>query len=72
MPQNVLAGPTECQDAVAEYKSAMSDISTALQAYTDCLSTSQGHDDCSTDFETLRSAQDDLESAVSEYESECN
>jgi hypothetical protein len=71
-PQYAMAGPTECQDAITEYKSAMSDISTALQAYTACLSTSNGHDDCSSEFETLRSAQDDLESAVCEYESECN
>jgi hypothetical protein len=72
MSQAAGAGPTECQDAIAEYKSAMSDVSTALQTYSACLSTDDGHDDCSTEFETLKSAQEDLESAVSSYGSECN
>jgi hypothetical protein len=58
MPQNSRAGPTECQDAIAEYKSAMAEVSTALQTYSSCLSTDDGHDDCSTEFETLKSAQE--------------
>jgi hypothetical protein len=70
--QRSLADPEECQEAVSEYKSAMDDISTALVAYTSCVSSSRGHDDCSSEFQTLRSAQDDFEDAVSKYESECN
>lgn len=71
-PSSSFADPSECQDAVTEYKSAMSDISTALQSYTSCLSSTGGHDDCSTEFEQLKSAQDDFEDAVSKYETECN
>jgi hypothetical protein len=66
------ADPTECQDAVSEYKSAREDISTALQTYVNCLSGNDGHDDCSSEFEALKSAQDDFEDAVSKYESQCN
>lgn len=66
------ADPAECQEAISEYKSARGDISTALQAYVNCLSSNDGHDDCSSEFEVLKSAQDDLEDAVSKYESECN
>jgi hypothetical protein len=66
------ADPTECQDAITEYKSARSDISTALQIYVNCLSSNDGHDDCSSEFQGLKSAQDDFEDAVSKYESECN
>ena len=66
------ADPTECQEAVSEYKSAREDIATALQAYANCLSGNDGHDDCSSEFGTLKSAQDDFEDAVSKYESECN
>jgi hypothetical protein len=66
------AGPSECQEAVSNYKSARGDISTALQAYVNCLSGNDGHDDCSSEFETLKSAKDDFENAVSQYESECN
>jgi hypothetical protein len=67
-----MASPTECQDAISNFKSARSDISTALQLYANCVSSSDGHDDCSSEFETLKSAQDDLDDAVSEYESDCN
>jgi hypothetical protein len=70
--QRSRANPAECQEAVSEYKSATEDISTALVAYTSCVSGSRGHDDCSSEFETLKSAQDDFEEAVSKYESECN
>jgi hypothetical protein len=64
--------PEECQEAASEYKSARSEIASALQAYASCLSSTDGHDDCSSEFETLRSDQDDFENAVSSYESECN
>ena len=67
-----LATPSECREAVDQYNSALSDVSDALKRYRSCVADSQGHDDCSSEFSTLRSAQDDFESAVSEYESECN
>jgi hypothetical protein len=65
------AGPSECRDAVDEYKSAKSDVADAVRRYANCVSSSDGHDDCSVEFSTLRSAQDDFESAVANYESEC-
>jgi len=70
--QRSRADPEECQEAVSEYKSATDDILRALVAYTNCVSTSRGHDDCSSEFETLKSAQDDFEDAVSKYGSECS
>ena len=66
------ASPSECQEAFSEYKSGRSDISSALQLYANCVSTSDGHDDCSSEFEQLKSAQDDFEDAVSKYGTECN
>jgi hypothetical protein len=66
------ADPAECQEAISDYKSAKGDISTALQAYIDRVSNNDGHDDCSSEFSTLQSAQEDFEDAVSQYESECN
>jgi hypothetical protein len=72
VPLTALATPSECQDAISAYKSAKSDIATALQSYQACISGGDGHDDCSTEFEQLKSAQDDLEDAVSNYETECN
>lgn len=62
----------DCDDAVSSYNSAMSDIESALKRYANCVSDSQGRDDCYSEFRRLRSAQDDFESAVSSYGSECD
>jgi hypothetical protein len=66
------AATADCSDATDSYNSAISDVSDALKRYTRCLSSSNGHDDCSSEFRKLKNAQSDFESAVSEYESECN
>jgi hypothetical protein len=65
------AGPEECREAIDHYASAKSDVGDALCTYANCVSGSQGRDDCSSEFSTIRSAQDDFESAVSSYETEC-
>jgi hypothetical protein len=62
----------ECRDALDHYNSARSDVSGALRRYGACVSDSKGHDDCSSEFSTLHSAQDDFESAVSEYQDKCS
>jgi hypothetical protein len=62
----------ECRDALDHYNSAKSDVSSALRHYRQCVSDSKGHDDCSSEFSTLHSAQDDFESAVSEYQDKCS
>jgi hypothetical protein len=62
----------ECREALEHYKSAKGDVSSALRQYGRCVSDSKGHDDCSSEFSTLHSAQDDLEAAVSEYQSNCS
>jgi hypothetical protein len=72
MARQSSATPEECQEASSEYNSAMEDIGTALVACKSCRSSSGGHDDCSTEFAAVKSAQDDFEDAVSKYESECN
>jgi hypothetical protein len=43
-----------------------------VRRYTRCLSGSQGQNDCYSEFRRLKSAQGDFESAVSEYQSECD
>ena len=60
-----------CSDAIDTINSAISNLSNALQGYSRCLSDSNGHDDCSSEFRSLTKAQSDFESAVSEYEREC-
>ena len=68
----VLATPSECRDAVDRYNSALDDVSDTLRRYSRCVSGSRGHDDCSSEFRRLKNAQDDFESAVSAYGSECD
>jgi hypothetical protein len=70
--QRASADTESCQEALHQYHSAKSDVSDALHTYTSCIQASDGHDDCSSEFSTLHSAQDDFESAVSQYESECS
>jgi hypothetical protein len=67
------AGPDECKEAIADYNSALEEISNAMERYSRCVSDSrsQGHDDCSPEFRQLKSSQSDLEAAVSDYGSEC-
>ncbi len=60
-----------CSDAIDTINSAISNLSNALQGYSRCLSDSNGHDDCSSEFRSLTKAQSEFESAVSEYEREC-
>lgn len=72
LARDSFASPSDCQDAISEYNSAVSDISTTLRRYTNCVSSSNGHDDCSSEFRRLKSAQGDFESAVSKYAMECD
>jgi hypothetical protein len=69
---SAIADPATCRNAVDEYQSAASDVATYLQAYASCVSSSAGKDDCSSEFSSVQSAQSDFESAVSEYETECD
>jgi len=62
----------ECREALNHYQSARSDVSSALRQYGRCVSDSKGHDDCASEFSTLHSAQNDFESAVSEYQDKCS
>jgi hypothetical protein len=70
-----LSGPagasSECSYAVDSYNSAVDDIGYSLKRYSQCVQDSRGIDDCSSEFRRLKNAQDDFESAVSEYQLEC-
>jgi hypothetical protein len=66
------AAALDCDDATSAYSSSISDVSDAIRRYTRCLSSSNGRDDCSSDFRRLKNAQSDFETAVSRYERECN
>lgn len=67
-----LADPSECQDAIDKYNSAVSELRSSLSLYTLCLSDSHGHDDCSIAFVSVQSAQESFESAVTSYRDDCS
>ena len=69
---DVKADPEACRDALDQFNSARNDVSDALRSYASCVSSSDGHDDCSSEFSQVHSAQDDFESAVSSYEGDCS
>jgi hypothetical protein len=66
------AGVQDCQEAISGFRAARSEVGAAIRAYANCIASSDGHDDCSSEFSTLRSAHDEFEEAVSSYESECS
>lgn len=68
---SVKPAKADCNLAISSYNSALSDIENYLRRYTRCLNSSDGADDCSSEFRRLRSAQSDFESAVSEYQLYC-
>lgn len=65
------ADPEGCRSAIDQFSSARSDVANNVRTYASCVSGSDGHDDCSSEFSGLQSAHDEFESAVSEYEGEC-
>ena len=69
--QAASAGPDECREAAEQYKSAVSDVTSALTEYATCVTSSDGTDDCSSEFSSLSSAHNDFQTAASHYVSEC-
>jgi hypothetical protein len=66
------AGKQDCRDAIENFRTVRSDVLDAARRYASCVASSRGRDDCSSEFETLRSEHDDFEEAVSDIEMECN
>jgi len=61
----------DCNSAVDEYNSALGEIESYVRRYVNCVNSSRGYDDCSSEFRRLRNAQSDFESAVSNYGACC-
>jgi hypothetical protein len=66
-----MSATEECAAVVAKYNSAIMDLDGAIKPYVACISASRGHDECSVEFSTLRSAQEAFQAAVSRYRVEC-
>lgn len=61
----------DCSTAATDYNNAISEISSYLSRYTRCLNTSDGDNDCSSEFRRLKYAQHSFESAVSSVRWDC-
>lgn len=61
----------DCENAVSNYNSAVSEVDYTSKRYRNCVGSSQGADDCWSEFRRLKSAHDDFETAVNDYKSEC-
>jgi hypothetical protein len=65
------ADPEACRGALRILKSARGGVGDYLRRYASCVSRSNGRDDCSREFSGLRSAQDNFELAVSDFDRDC-
>ncbi len=60
-----------CRDAKQQYADAVNDLAYQLQRYANCVAASDGDDDCSSEFNALKWAQDEFEDAVSNIQTYC-
>jgi hypothetical protein len=60
-----------CRGAMFVFRSGKTTVGDYVRRYASCLSRSDGHSDCSSEFSRLRSAQEDFEAAVLDYQREC-
>lgn len=67
----VATASADCKQTVDAYNTAIEEISSTIKRYSRCISNSEGHDECSSEFRRLRSAQGDFETAVSDYGFQC-
>jgi len=61
-----------CESAISDYESGVSEIDYALRAYVRCVESSEGRDDCDSEYRSLGYAQDAFSSAVSYLQIYCD
>jgi hypothetical protein len=70
-PNMAFADVDGCQDAIDAYNAALHELPDAIRLYANCVGSSHGHDDCSVEFLSLQSAQDEFETSVANYQGDC-
>lgn len=70
-PARTIADQADCDRAASRYNAAVNNVGLALQRFSSCTASSGGRDNCSREFNRLKSADDDFEDAVSSYRSDC-
>jgi len=61
----------QCSYSVESYNTTVSNVRSQLVVFSTCLNESQGKDDCTSEFRSLRRAQSELVLAVSTIEANC-
>lgn len=67
----LVADEEDCARAASHYNATLNDVSVALQHFSNCTATSGGRDNCSREFDRVKSTGDDFKDAVSSYRSDC-
>jgi hypothetical protein len=62
---------SECQSVIDQYNSSIQEIDHLIRRYVQCISNSRERDDCSLEFRRLKRNQEDFESSVLQFQSEC-
>ena len=62
----------ECGDAVRDYNAILPKLSEVTQHFTNCVADSLGRDACGKEFNGLRKAYGEFQSAVAMYKRECD
>ena len=57
--------------AEARYRAVVEEVREYLGRYVECVVGSNGLDDCASEFQRLRNAQDEFQKAVEEFRAEC-
>ena len=70
-PSQLAADERDCNRSGARYNTAINDVQYALGSFSSCVASSRGINDCSKQFDRLKSADSDFEDAVSSYQSDC-
>lgn len=66
-----MADSRECAQATNRYDMNRASAFDALRSYGNCLSRDDGRDECERQFSALDSAQNNFESAVSNFRDDC-
>jgi hypothetical protein len=65
------AASADCAEARDHYRAVVEEVREYLGRYVECVVGSNGLDDCASEFQRLRNAQDEFQKAVEEFRAEC-
>lgn len=70
-PSALIADEDDCARSTTRYNAALNNAQSTLGRVQACTASSAGRDDCSREFDRLKSAGDDDKDAVSDFRSDC-